>query len=980
MLIDAKVDGVSVSVLLDSGAGVSVLSSRVKNACVHLKRTSRRLRGAGGSSLRVLGEKIVQLEIGNKYEVVKLYVVDGLIQDCILGVDALRKMRINLLFDNGGTILCGGDVLAIDDTLELDVGSNLTNQQRNELEDLLVEFKELFQPILPGSAVGVEHGITLKSECSGPIVKKSYRIPLSSQKVISDHVSKMLEKGIIEPSSSPYSAPVVLAKKKDGSERFCVDYRALNEATKRDQHPLPRVDDLLDRVKGAKFFSSLDLTSGYWQVKMKDCDAEKTAFSTPDGHFQFKVMPFGLTNAPATFQRLMNSVVRDIKSVLAYIDDLLVFSVTWEDHLHTLRKIFLALRKFRLKLQGKKCHFGCPKILFLGHVVDQEGCRPDPDKTNVIRSISPPRNVKELRQFLGLANYYRRFVQNFSSLASSLFELLKKDVSWKWGRREQECFDFLKKNLCEAPVLASPDPSLPYRLYTDASGVGMGAVLCQFQNGAERVIAYASRLLQKREIKFSVIEKEALAVVWGMKHFYPYLHGCRFKVMSDHAPLKWLFQKNNIGGRLGRWQAFLLNYEGLEGIEYLRGEENAGADALSRLHSDDFAVDQIVENSFEQEISLCHQENEALPDSMSPNEWRCAQESDSDFSSDDLKLYQGVWIDSKSRLFVPSKCKGFVLRAMHGQGVHFGVKRTLDLIRQAYFWKHMDVDVSEWIRSCDICSRAKHSAADRLVPHSLPTSNRPFERVFIDYAGPLSRTQAGNRYFLVIVDDFSRFLKVFPVRDCSAETTRKCFIRLCFDEGVPSQVVSDNGTHFTADKMTSLFKELGIQHIRTAPYHPASNGMAERAVRTIKSLIRARLLESYASNSWDVRLPEIVFQYNAAIHPGTGASPFVVVRGRTPPISHPFCKIRLPSRQVSVSWQDISQNSNRFKSSNCENKGGKLLPDLDVGNKVWVRRRNREEWEQGKIVERIGNVMYKVEVTEAGTTNHFHRNQIVKRN
>jgi hypothetical protein len=946
---------------------------------VNLKRTSRGLRGAGGNSLRILGEKIVQLEIGNRLGVLKMYVVDGLIQECILGVDGLREMGINLLFETG-TALCGGDVLALDDALELDIGDDLQEQQKKELSDVLVEFRDLFEPMVPGSARGVEHGITLKSDCPGPIVKKSYRMPLSSQKIVSDHVSKMLEKGVVQPSSSPYSAPVVLAKKKDGSDRFCVDYRALNEATKRDQHPLPRVDDLLDKVKGAKFFSSLDLTSGYWQVKMKDCDVEKTAFSTPEGHFEFKVMPFGLTNAPATFQRLMNSVVRDIKSVLAYIDDLLVFSVSWEDHIQTLKKIFFALRDFGLKLQGKKCHFGCPRILFLGHVVDKEGCRPDPAKTEVIRAIVPPRNVKVLRQFLGLANYYRRFVRDFSSLATPLFKLLKKDTNWKWGKEEQECFEFLKKKLCEAPVLASPDPSLPYRLYTDASGTGMGAVLCQAQCDVERVIAYGSKLFSTQEGKFSTIEKEALAVVWGLRHFYPYLHGCRFRVMSDHAPLKWLFQKDNIGGRLGRWQAFLLNYEGLEGIEYLRGEENNAADALSRLKSEEFTVDQLSEESSQtwdgDGISIC-QEKAGLPSSITADQWKCAQESDPDFP-EGMNLHEGVWVDSKLCLYVPKQFVHLVLKSMHGQGIHFGVRRTIDLIRQTYFWKRMDADVTEWIRNCDICSRVKHSAVERLLPQSLPATSRPFERVCMDYAGPLSRTQAGNRYFLVIVDDFSRFLKVFPVRDCSAETTKKCFIRLCFDEGVPRQVLSDNGSHFTASSITALFKDLGVEHIRSAPYHPASNGMAERAVRTVKSLIRARLLETTDSNSWDVRLQDIVFKYNIAVHPGIGTSPFLVARGRTPPTCPPFPRIHIPSRQEFVSWGEIAQRSEGFKSGNCEARGGKELVVLKVGDAVWVKNGVGVGWRQGNVLECCGRI-YVVRF-EDGVQRRVHRDQIVLSN
>ena len=964
------IDGVSVPILFDSGASVSVLSSKVKGAVEGLQSTTKKLHGAGGHKLKVLGQKVVQIEFERSFGALRMFVVDGLTQDCILGVDGLRELDIALMFGSG-EVLSGGGILPIQvntdvnkdsniiGEVNVDIGDSLSEDQRNQLRNLLNEFSDLFEPVVPGSAKGVEHNILLRDGCQGPIVKKQYRMPLKSQEVVSEHVNKMLADGVIQPSNSPYSAPIVLAPKKDGSTRFCVDYRALNAVTKKDSFPLPRIDDLLDRVRGAKIFSSLDLASGYWQIPMKKTDMEKTAFSTPDGHFEFKVLPFGLTNGPATFQRIMYQVAGKIRSVLVYLDDLLILSLTWEDHLHTLREVFLALRRHAFKLQAKKCHFACPQMLFVGHLIDKDGCRPDPKKLSAIHSIPSPTDVSSLKRFLGLANYYRRFVKNFARIASPLFALLKKGTPWSWTDEHASCFSFLKQKLTEAPVLAPPDPSLPYELYTDASGLGVGAVLCQ----GDHIIGYGSQHFSKRELNFSTIEKEAFAVFWGIKHFYPYLYGSQFKVLSDHAPLKWLFKKPNVGGRLGRWQAYLLSFEGLEGIEYIRGADNFGADALSRLLPEEFAVDVMQE----QEL-------------LTADDLRALQARDSDFSTD-FELVHGVWRKNE-QIFVPQPLRRRILESFHGNGIHFGIVRTNDMIRSTYFWKGLSSDVSQWIGQCDVCGRAKYTSANRTKPVSLPSTERPFQRISMDYAGPLSRTKSGNRYFLVIVDDFTRYLKVFPVRDCTANTTIKCLRQFCIDEGAPEEILTDNGTHFTADSLAAVLRTLHIRHLRTPPYHPSSNGMAERSVRSVKTLIHAVLLDKLSNvSSWDDLIPDLVSRYNCTSHPATGTSPFVLARGRTPPsTSLSWLDVRLPPKQTNMSWEAIKNSSQSFKLKNCQNRGGKEPPVFQPGDKVWLNRKpGKWEWEEGVVLGKFG-LIYRV--LDGGGKEHtnVHTNQLQIRN
>lgn len=349
----------------------------------------------------------------------------------------------------------------------------------------------------------------------------------------------MLKKNVIEPSSSPWASPVVLVKKKDGSWRFCIDYRHLNKVTKKDVYPLPRIDDALDCLHGASYFSSIDLRSGYWQIAVDAQDREKTAFVTHDGLYQFKVMPFGLCNAPATFERMIDFLLRGFKwlTCICYLDDVIVFSPTFETHLHRLADILEVFRRAGLQLNSSKCRFGGRQLKILGHVVDAAGVRPDPDKVRAVQEFPIPRSAKDVRSFVGLCSYFRRFIENFAEIARPLTDLLKADTSFSWGTAQSAAFATLVDRLTRCPVLAHFDPLAPTEVRTDASGHGIGAVLVQKQTGHDRVIAYASRLLSPAERNYSITERECLALVWAVSKFRPYLYGKSFAVITDHHAL-----------------------------------------------------------------------------------------------------------------------------------------------------------------------------------------------------------------------------------------------------------------------------------------------------------------------------------------------------------------------------------------------------------------------------------------------------------
>ena len=466
----------------------------------------------------------------------------------------------------------------------LDIGEKISTEEQQQLYAVLLEHADLFAGGTNdfGRTSKIKHGINTGD--AAPVRQQVRRIPPVRREEARKLLSDMVKEDVIQPSSSPWASPIVLVPKKDGTVRFCVDYRKVNALTRKDAYPLPRVDDTLDTLSGSKWFSTLDLISGYWQVEVEEKDREKTAFCTPDGLFEFKVMPFGLCNAPATFQRLMDMVLAGLQwtNCLVYLDDVIVVGRTFEEHLQNLQDVFTRLRAAGLKLQPKKCHLCSPEVEFLGHVVSAEGVSTDPKKIEKVANWPTPRSKKEVQQFLGLANYYRRFVENFANIAKPLHRLTEKATKFEWSTDCQAAFEHLRQKLVSAPILAFPNLEKPFILDTDASDVGIGAVLSQLDDsGAERVIAYASKALSKPERRYCVTRKELLAVVSFVQHFRPYLLGRRFTLRTDHGSLTWLSQFKEPEGQLARWLERLQEFD-FE-IRHRPGKKHQNADALSRI-------------------------------------------------------------------------------------------------------------------------------------------------------------------------------------------------------------------------------------------------------------------------------------------------------------------------------------------------------------------------------------------------------------
>lgn len=752
---------------------------------------------------------------------------------------------------------------------------NLEDQIKiqNFLEKELRLFREL-----KGLSTAAEHRIVMTDDRPFKL-RYAPRNP-AMQAIIDEKINELLANGFVEPSRSAYSSPITLAQKKNGSWRLCMDFRHLNKNSVPDAYPLPRISTILDRLRNARYVSSLDLKDGYWQIPLEKESRKYTAFTVAGrGLYQWRVMPFGLHSAPATFQRALDSVIGPELEpfAFAYLDDIIITGRTLNEHLSNLAEVFRRLRMANLKINPEKCEFFKTETKYLGHVVSGQGIHTDPDKVAAFQNMSAPTSVKEVRRFLGVASWYRRFVPDFASIAQPLTTLLKKGKHWKWTETQQTAFETLKIKLTEAPVLACPDFSKVFILQTDASDGGLGAVLTQNLEEGERVIAYASRGLNPAEKNYSVTEKECLAIVWGIRKMRPYLEGYHFQVITDHLSLKWLNSIDNPTGRLARWALELQQYNFT--VQYRKGKNNIVADALSR---------QPIDNCFR----ILTDDNSAFQDcpwlSKKKAEVTRDPEKYSDYAIVDNQLLRHIpkhpmdedctpW-----KLCVATSLRQRVLQENHNQpsAGHLGIRKTATRVSNRYYWPGMFRDIARFVRSCESCQRYKTSQLAPAGEMLIRIPDEPWATVCADFVGPLPRSKHGNAMLLVFFDRFSKWIELIPLRKATAQGVVKAFReRILARFGTPKMLITDNGSQFVSRVLRKYLEEIGVRQQFTAPYCPQENP-TERVNRTIKTMM-AQLTGNH-HNRWDDHLPEITLAINTSISESTGYSPAYLVQGREP--------------------------------------------------------------------------------------------------
>ena len=747
-----------------------------------------------------------------------------------------------------------------------------------------------------GRAKTLMHEIALKSE--EPVYIKQFKIPDAHREEVEKHVAEWLKLGVIQPTRSKFNCPIFVVAKKNGGLRIVQDFRGLNENTMTDKYSMKDVSECIGEIgrSNSTIFSTLDMTAGFWQMLLHPKSRPYTAFTLPGkGQFQWVTSPMGLLGCPASFQRLMETVVADLSNIIVYIDDLLAHSSSYEEHLLLLDQLFFRLRDHGLKVNLEKCYFGCKKVAYLGFQLTEEGIKPGSDKLKTVAAAQPPSNVHEIRQFLGLCNFFRTHVRNFAQISAPLTALTRKDSAWKSGPLPDDAckaFRELQSSLTSEPVVDYPRRNRPYALITDAAlgddktPGGLGAILTQVDEAGEyRVIAYASRKLQTHEKNYTPFLLEMQAAIWGMDHFSSYLRGRHFTLFTDHKPLEKLGKVHT--RTLNRLQEVMNTYD-FE-IIYKKGSEMP-ADFLSR-----HAI-----NAISWESTALKDEQDRDPLIKALKQFLLHRELPADpkhqqlvrhFSQNCFIEDEMVWVriqryqaPSRVVLFLPQTMVHSAISEAHGQHLtgHDGTFKTKERLLQCYYWPGMDKDITDHIKACHKCQLRKNAHRPPIALLTpLPQPTELNMRIHADLHGPLRTSGNMKRYILVITDAFTKYVELVAIDNKEAPTvTEAIFKKWICRYGVPLEIITDQGKEFCNKLSDELYKLLGTEHHTTSSRHPACNAQVEVCNKTIAKYLSSVVDET--TLDWELYLAPLMFSYNTSFHRSILNTPFFLTYGQEP--------------------------------------------------------------------------------------------------
>lgn len=769
---------------------------------------------------------------------------------------------------------------------EIKVPLFLNNEQVQMLYDLLHEFLPIFTKA-PGMCSAFKH--TINTGDHKPVSTTLKPMSPGKKRIFDESFFELIKYDIIEPSKSPWSANPFVLRKKDGSLRPIIDYRDINKITVPDVYPIPRMDEMLAILGPCKYFTVLDMAKGFFQIEVEEGDRLKTAFICEHGLFQYKRMPMGLRNSPSTFQRCVDAILGDLKGTICsvYFDDLCVYSKTFDEHVHHIKLVLDRIRDAGITIHPGKVQLCRTRFKYLGFIIEPGTCLPDPAKVEVLHSYPRPRNAKEVQKFIGFVGFYRRFIPEFSKFSKPLTSLLKKGTRFIWDAQTELGFMHLKNSLSEKTLLYLPDMSLPYIIQSDGSNVGYGAILLQERDGIRHPIWFASKTLTPAETKYSTFEKEVGAALWAIERFRGYVEYSNFVLETDHQAISWLHKLKDPSGRLGRWAMQLQMYDFQ--VRYRAGSCQAmkPPDALSRIAETLICFDEDVENLKRSNIIKAQEDDEKLSRIIIALRRENADEhlkKSSCLTEDGLLLkYVGTrnkpWEDERLhwRVWIPEALQSTVISAFHSNTLmgHAGIRKTYGKLEQRVYWPNLRRDVQRYVNHCLVCQQSKRALLPK-VPASSFQVNSPWDLVTIDLMGPYKKGVNQSTHLLVIVDYFSRFVEMYPLRATRSEVIiQKLWDTFC-RWGTPRYLLSDNATQFTSNLYMNWCASLGIKPYYISAYHPQAN-LTERYNKFIKSMIIAT---TERCKDWDKHIPELSFAIRTCISDSAGYTPAYINFGR----------------------------------------------------------------------------------------------------
>lgn len=908
--------------MIDSGADISIFP------CKSSKNPSKLvLYAANNTPISTFGEKLIVLDLGLRREFKWVFILAD-VPKPIIGADFLKFFH--LLPDLQRKCLVDGNTFLNSPLSSLGCSNIQIKMVTDESKyhEIVKQYPELLSHNL--NKIDVQHQVLHQITTNGNPVKARPR-RLDPEKLAAAKVEfqYLMEKGIIRPSNSNWSNPLHMVRKSDGSWRPCGDYRALNKITVPDSYPIPYLNDFSMLLSGSTVFSKFDLLKAYYQIPVNQADIPKTAVITPFGLFEFLRMPFGLCNAAQTFQRFMDEVVRGLDFVVVYLDDVLVFSKSEEEHLEHIKQLLERFKKYGIIINAGKCELGVNEIDFLGHTISYKGVSPMKKKVEAVLSYNQPSTIHSLRQFLALINFYRKFLPKGAETQAPLNSLLigakKKDMRpVPWTNETREAFIKCKQELADATTLSFPLPNATIGLKVDASSFGMGAVLEQNVNGSWQPLGFFSKKLNDAQKKYSTYDRELLAIYSAIKYFRHLLEGRPFKIFTDHKPLIYAFHQNldKASPRQCRHLDYIAQFS--TDINHIAGKENIVADSLSR-------IEEISTKGIDYS-KLCQQQQQDIEIKELINKDGPYSIKLLNFPLGNYQIYCDV-SQGTIRPYIPSTFRKDVFNAVHNLS-HGGIRTTRKMISQRFFWPSMNKDVGNMVRSCLPCQRNKIDRHTSSPTMNIPIESSRFSEVHIDIVGPLPQSE-GNTYLLTCMDRFTRWPEAFPIPDIRAETICKTFWNgwIC-RFGCPNALISDRGSQFLSSLMKQLTTSLGIQHRFSTSYHPQSNGLLERFHRTLKAGLRCS-----ENNQWTVSLYPVLLGIRASYKEDLKASVAELVYGQSLKIPGDFFtvpKFEDPSSLVTTLRKSMCDLQPTPTSMHSNNKPF-ISKNLLTCTHVWIR-------------------------------------------